>query len=191
MKKLVLHPTSTSAWQTLVKEANISCHKQLNEDLESYLVFLLMRFANEPSIVKKIIALDFLKAGNKNGKQRDLLQRDIGDNCLIFSGLFPGQARRRRVNISYFVRIGRTAYDSLAETAHMGNLLFRQLSDNFVLLMDILHCIRELDGYTQSLDLIEAEELWSDTGSLHAREILNKHCNASIFPPSSGSIQKH
>lgn len=191
MKKLEPHLTSTSAWQNLVKEASFSCNQQLNEELESYLVFLLMRLSNEPSIVKKVVALDFLEASNKTGKQQELAQKDIGDNCLIFSGLFPGQARRRRVNISYFVNIGKSAYSDLGSKDGAEGLLFRQLSNNFVLLMDTLQCMRELDGQTQSLDMLEAAELWSDTGSLHARELIRKNTNGNLISPLMSHSRKH
>lgn len=191
MKKLELHPTSTSAWQNLVKEASFSCHGQLNEELESYLVFLLMRLSNEPGIIKKVVALDFLESANKTGKQQEIMQKDVGDNCLIFSGLFPGQAKRRRVNISYFVHMGRTAYSDLGTKDGAQGMLFRELSNNFVLLMDTLHCIRELDGSSQSLDLLEAADLWLDTGSIYARDLVQKNTNGCLINTNASKVKKH
>ena len=47
MNKIILHPTETSQWHALVNEAQAASRLILNEDTESYLVFLLMRFAHE------------------------------------------------------------------------------------------------------------------------------------------------
>jgi hypothetical protein len=44
MNTLVLQATPTAQWYTLIGEAEKVCSIQLNADLESYLVFLLMRF---------------------------------------------------------------------------------------------------------------------------------------------------
>jgi len=50
MDKIVTYSTSTTQWQTLVTEASQACSITLSEDLESYLVFLLMRFTDSPQI---------------------------------------------------------------------------------------------------------------------------------------------
>jgi hypothetical protein len=60
MSTLVLQPTSTAQWHKLVREAENAADHQLQEDLESYLVFLLMRFVNNPAIVSKIMAMEYL-----------------------------------------------------------------------------------------------------------------------------------
>jgi len=101
--------------------------------------------------------------------------RDVGDKCLIFSGLFPGIARKRLVPISYFVNIGRSAYLSLSEenTSNSLSSLFLQLHQSFVLLMDVLQSTREINNpETFSLDLLQAEELWRETNSKHAKQLL-------------------
>ena len=45
MNKLILHPTDISQWHALVNEAQAATRLILNENTESYLVFLLMRFS--------------------------------------------------------------------------------------------------------------------------------------------------
>ena len=54
MKQLILEPTVQAQWQSLVHEAQSACDRHLDETLESYLVFLLMRFADRPSSVSRV-----------------------------------------------------------------------------------------------------------------------------------------
>ena len=44
MAQLILEPTPQAQWQALVHEAQTACHHQLDETLESYLVFLSYNF---------------------------------------------------------------------------------------------------------------------------------------------------
>lgn len=178
METLILHPTAIAQWHALIKDASLSSSIKLPEDLESYLVFLLMRFAENPNIAQSILALDFLHSLEKLGKERLENLRDVGDKCLLFAGLFPGRARKRRVRISYFVKLGQSAYASLSESNlhHQKelSLLFSELCLHFVGLMDILQATRELEEKEASLDPIQAEELWSDTKSQHALQTLQR-----------------
>ena len=57
MSKLVLHPTSTAQWHSLVCEAESASNIYLDEELQSYLVFLLMRFLDKPAMAAKVLAL--------------------------------------------------------------------------------------------------------------------------------------
>ena len=107
MAELILEPTPQAQWQALVHEAQSACDRHLDETLENYLVFLLMRFADKPHCTARIMAADYLNSQTLPGEQRADKLRDVGDHCLLFSGLFPQLAERRLVRISYFVNIGR------------------------------------------------------------------------------------
>jgi len=50
MSQLILYPTETAQWHALVNEAQVSTRLMLNEDTESYLVFLLMRFSQSSEV---------------------------------------------------------------------------------------------------------------------------------------------
>jgi hypothetical protein len=115
MKSLILHPTATSQWYALVNEAEVSANLVLHEDTESYLVFLLMRFTQGTQLADSILAIDFLHALHANKHRRAELMRDIGDKSLLFSGLFPEIAQKRRVSIDYFTGMGQNAYLSAGE----------------------------------------------------------------------------
>ncbi|MDH5614154.1 MAG: hypothetical protein OEY35_03885, partial [Gammaproteobacteria bacterium] len=115
MTQLVLHPTPEAQWQALVSEAALVADCRLDQDMESYLVFLLMRFTSRPEMAERVMALDYLESLNSTGSQRYDQLRDVGDQCLLYSGLFPAHARRKRVSIDYYVGMGRTAYHQLSE----------------------------------------------------------------------------
>jgi hypothetical protein len=174
MSSLVLQPTDLAQWHALVSEAQAACEHHLDETIESYLVFLLMRFVERPELAQKIIALEFLEAQRASGQQTDIL-RDVGDQCLLFSGLFPKIAERRMVQVSYFVHIGRTAYDQLGTLVdHKCERMFSRLADGFVRVMDVLQAMRGLSGQPV-LDPLTAAELWAETGSQSAyREIVRQ-----------------
>lgn len=192
MEKIVTNPSSITQWQTLVEDASQLCNVSLTEELESYLVFLLMRFVTAPQMSKKAMGIEFLTSINRSGSLRSLALRDVGDQCLLYSGLFPGRARRRLVRVSYYVNIGKSAYQSLSECSKQSNSgLFATLSDKFVSLMDILQAMRETHQENRILDPILAEEIWHDTGSEHALHTLQQFTVSTGMPiPSHDQSEK-
>lgn len=179
MSYLILQTTITAQWQSLIKEAEDSSHLILGEELESYLVFLLARFTGKPEIAKSVLALDFLQSAELRGQLQQNELRDVGDKCLLIAGLFPGRAQKKRVKISYFVRIGQSAYSVLASLSKFKTAeLYKTLGEHFVPLMDVLHVVRELTGPMSGLTVIEAQELWDDTASEHALAVLRRYTKA-------------
>lgn len=178
MGTLILEPTATAQWQQLVKEAEQTMHLQLAEDLESYLTFLLMRFNNKPEMTASVLALEFLHSIELTGSQQKELLRDVGDKCLLFAGLFPKQAERKLVKISYFVELGRGAYTILAGLSQQKLAeLYAAVGQGFVSMMDILQTIRNMDK-TNQLTPIQAIELFNDTGSQQALKTLEQYTKA-------------
>jgi hypothetical protein len=145
MQSFHLHPTATAQWHSLVCEAAARRDTRLNESLESYLVFLLMRFTSRPEFASRIMALEFLNALRVSGHIQEERLRDVGDQCLLYSGLYPRQAERRNVRLGYFVNLGRSAYDQLARALpQTGADLFEQLCEGFLTLREVLQTIREI-----------------------------------------------
>lgn len=163
MKPLVLHPTETSQWQALVNEAQASTQLVLNEDTESYLVFLLMRFSQTTRLIESVVALDFLHAMHSKGTRHIELLREVGDKSLLLSGLFPGIADKRHVKLDYFTGLGQAAYLTISERqGHDMASLYVQLSEQFITLQRILQAMR-----------------WVSTPLLNQ----NNHSNASHAQP--------
>lgn len=190
MKQLVLEPTSTAQWYALVNEAERARDCQLDETLESYLVFLLMRFARRPDIAARVMALDYMNGMVAARGQMQVEQlRDVGDHCLLYSGLYPRRAERRAVRLSYFVGLGRSSYHQVSNLVHHGGAqVYERLADAFVTLMEVLHAMRALDGQ-RALDPLSAAELWEDTGSRGARQAVEQVTDAT--PVLRGSRRSH
>lgn len=143
MKKLILHPTDTSQWHALVNEAQASTRLVLNENTESYLVFLLMRFSQTTHLLESVIALDFLESMQLVGTRQVELLREVGDKSLLFCGLFPGMANRRHVSLEYFSDMGQAAYLSVGELQDSQSAdLYYQLSEQFITMQQILQAMR-------------------------------------------------
>ena len=144
-KKLILLPSALAQWQALLQEAQNSRTFYLSEDLESYMAYLLMRFANANTLGDSVVGQEFLESLQAIGSLRHEKLRDVGDKCLLFSGSFPGNADRRCVNIQYFVDLGQTAYGTVAQNAEYGlAALFDLLCQEFENLILILRAMREL-----------------------------------------------
>ncbi|MBI1423956.1 MAG: hypothetical protein GC149_10860 [Gammaproteobacteria bacterium] len=179
MAKLFVEQEATAQWHDLVKEAEAFNGVHLDEELESYLVFLLMRYTGRPELAAKVMALDYLHGAQTAGSERREKMRDVGDQCLLFSGLFPKRAEKRRVRVSYYVDLGRTAYHNVAEAAQAAMAeMFHHLSDSFVSLMDTLQAMRSMHARDQQLDPLHALDLLQDTGSQRARTILGQTTQA-------------
>ena len=89
MNELMIEPTAKASWHRLVKEAEerLSCH--LDEEKESYLVFLLMRYLTRADLARTVLALRFLEAIGSQGRLREDRLQNVGDQCLLYAGLFP------------------------------------------------------------------------------------------------------
>ncbi|HET8701153.1 MAG TPA: hypothetical protein VFL97_05760, partial [Nitrococcus sp.] len=157
---------------------------ELDEQRESYLVFLLMRYLRRPEMVRSVLALKFLRGLLSQGQRRRESLQEVGDQCLIFAGLFPEQAERRRVRLSYFVDLGRSAYSDLADVPHEGSAeLFQALAHTFVVLTDVLHALRE-HGDMPAMTALQAAELSLETDSAFARRMLRRYTDATLVPSS-------
>lgn len=192
MRKLLLHPTSTAQWYELVNEAQSSASICLNEELESYLVFLLMRFSQQPQIANSVLGLEFLNGVQVDSSPQPQILKDVGDKCLLFSGLFPGRAKKRRVKVSYFVKLGQSAYSNLSQqAADTDAQLFANLCLAFTNLMDVLQATRDISS--ESIDLLQNIEQWQETGSKVAWQQLdsNLSCPGNITIPSSAKKSVH
>lgn len=165
---LLTNPSSLELWKEIVKGAEDKCSVSLDEELEAYLTVLLARYTNKPEVVKQILADAFLEALQQRARERDYSLQAVGDQCLIFAGLFPKAAERKNVTIGYFVDIGRSAYSSVSRS---NNDLYGLLSVQFVVLMDVLQSINP----NSHLLPIEAYDQWSEVGSERALRILQNY----------------
>ena len=196
MSDIPAQSTATQQWRDLVREAIDYNGVTLDEELESYLVFLLMRYMQETSLTSKVMALEYLRGLQGPGSQRNECMRDVGDQCLLFSGLYPKLAQRRQVKISYYVKLGRSAYASLSDLTQSAIAnMYSHLAESFVSLMDTLQAMRCMNDASMQLEPILAYELWQDTNSQQARRVLMPHertgVSTGILPVADEKPIKH
>jgi hypothetical protein len=165
---MLANSSSLVLWHDVVKNAESRCSIVLNEDLEAYLIALLIRYSNKPDIAQQVFASAFLEAMQMRSRERNSSLQHVGDQCLLYAGLFPRAAEKKHVKINYFVDLGRSAYGAISRTA---NDLYWMLALEFVMLMDVLQSIRP----TQDLLPLEAYEQWDELGSKRARLILEEY----------------
>lgn len=175
MSSLSLQPTSQAQWHALIEDAVVASGVVVDEELKSYLIMLLTRFSADPALFSRALALDYLQSMDERGALRRDHLRDIGDKCLLFSGFFPGRSQRQRVSIHYYVDLGRSAYGLLGDLANSEfNRLYAALCHEFILLMDVLLATRTLHGAPSALTPLQAQALWSATGSQQALQVLQR-----------------
>ncbi len=137
--------TGAQVWQELVQEAAGRVGHPLDESGEAYLVFMLLRYQGDAWLLSHVLGLDWLDAHNLVGTARADTLRDVGDRCLLVAGLFPGLAERRRVNVDYYIDIGRSAYQGVAEVGRQAYAaLYRQLARSYLDLVETLNAVRSL-----------------------------------------------
>lgn len=169
MAGLFLDGGAVSQWHDLLKDAEHLCGQNLDEELGSYLVFLLMRFTRNTNITNQVVALEYLRAAEKLGQEKKETLCDVGDQCLLMSGLFPVRAERRRVKLSYYVNIGQSAYQCVADVSKRAfSDLYQHIARSFISMMETLQAIRSLGLDRPLLDPISAYALAQDTGSSYA-----------------------
>lgn len=184
-KEFILDSSELSQWHTLVHEAELDYGCQLDEAMQSYLVFTLMRFTKNQQLNSSALALDYLKSHHLPRNIRSEQLRDIGDQCLLVSGLYPQSAEKRLVGVNYYVDLGRSAYQHIGAVTQQGIAeLYQQLAESFILLMDLLQTIRQYT--TPALQPIAALELWQQTGSRAAY----KQISESGIPVPDSLVKK-
>lgn len=149
MSRFVTQPTATAQWYALVNEAELAAGFQLPEALESYLVYLLMRFSRQPRMDSKFLAVEYLQGLMAPSRARHDRLRQVGDQCLLYSGLFPKRADRLRVRLSYFVDLGRSAYHALSTGDNELADVYSDLCEEFVTTMSVLRATRQVGKRTE------------------------------------------
>lgn len=185
MHAVELHISETTGWRALLTHAQLAGGLQLAPAVEEYLVGLLYRH------VGAALSAHDLENGLLDRVDR-LLSADtndptvVGDQCLLFAGLFPEHAIRKGVPVGYFVEVGRSAFREYG-TRH-DSPLHVALADGFVAAMDTLQTLRVLQSGEPCLDPFNAYHLWRDQGSTHAWRMLRSLSSAL---PATCAASRH
>lgn len=156
----ILTGEGTNLWHDLVREGEQRARQPLAEDSESYLVFTLMRHHRDAPLAHRTMALELLEALQCSGRRRGEELRDVGDRCLLLAGLYPDLAQRRRVDLGYFIALGRGAYAQLADELRAALAgLYARLAQDFERLVRVLMAVRALSGEWRGPDPLAAHAL--------------------------------
>ena len=152
MRDFLIHPTELASWYALINEASTYKNLHLSLEIESYLVYLLMKFYDKPDLAGEVIGLEFLKS-LQSIQFKPYQLKEVGDKCLIHAGLFPEQTKKRRVNTDYYIKLGKTAYLTLAEVTETNDqILFNTLCDRFIPMMEILNATRDIASHIEPFE---------------------------------------
>lgn len=159
-------------WNQLIQDACDYANINLKTETQGYLLLTLVSYIQNESLAEKAIALDLRFESTPDEPNYQLQLKAQADHCLILAGLFPTHIARQSYRISHYINLGAKNFQLLSELLD-GNerIIYQQLADTFVELVDILHIIRCFNG-SPAMPLIQAMELWSDTGSKTAYQIL-------------------
>ena len=143
MGRTINQGAQAELWQALVHEAGARARTPLDDTRESYLVFVLLRYQRDDTLLARTQALEWLEAQARVGSIRADALRDVGDRCLLIAGMFPQLAVRRHVQSDYFVNLGRGAYLEVAHASRNAYAtLFEQLAYSYQDLVRTLRALR-------------------------------------------------
>lgn len=145
MSQLTVRKTQIHSWYELVIEAEHSSHILLPENTEYYLVSLLSRYTDQPDFINNVMADLVLRLDGMDKGEKHVCLRDIGDQCLLFAGLYPEHAKKRLVSDDYFPGLGKAAYDRLSVDVS----LYLELVQYFESMLKILRAFRQLSDFDQ------------------------------------------
>ncbi len=74
----------------------------------------------------------------RNDRERCLFLQQLGDMALFLGALFPGHWERRGIGQDYFVGMGGSAYDYLADNARHNRHIFAELANTFTRMLEMV-----------------------------------------------------
>lgn len=99
---------------------------------------------DDGSIKEKVLGIKLLEASQKNGRQKQMELKEIGDTALVLCGFFSESVNRKITDISYYQSLGQSAYHQLnniiPELYEMPDF-YLNISRGFQSLMNLLSII--------------------------------------------------
>jgi len=160
MNPIMTQPTELALWYAAINEAEQLQSIQLHHGVEGYVVMMLQRYTAEHPELAEPIAIELLEAcQNAHSQIKQAKLQQLGDRCLLLSGLFPESASRRNVSVDYYINAGKTAYATLHDVACHYNShsesIYADLHQKFVEVTKVLAGLRP-NNTIQILDQISS-----------------------------------
>ena len=183
MARLLWTEKPEQLFHELVSEAIEAQSTRPSDGSATYLVQLLGDFVcprqlheRTETLPDRPVAEIFCTAVASDGMRRLTLLKLAGDLALFTSGLLPDSLGRAAVGFDYYHRIGGTAYTTAAVDCRSRAVaqLFRELAEQFVLLVDVLNEVSERCALSERPDLLGFHRRWIETGSQRSAEALRR-----------------
>ena len=145
-----------------------------HEDTCWYLGTLLERFGRSEELFSyqdeqmtlrplALLYSDAIEADNT--RERCLMLQQLGDMALFLGALFPDRFTRHGILQDYFVGMGGSAYDYLADNARSNRHIFAELANTFTRMLEMVAnaCSRKQRLTTEEVLLLY--QRWLNTGN--------------------------
>lgn len=111
--------------------------------------------------------------------ERCLLLQNLGDMALFLGALFPRRLARYGIHRDYFIGMGGSAYDYLADNARQNRHIFAELARCFARMLEMVAeaCARKEPVSAE--DILALYQRWLDTGDELAERQL-KHLGIEL-----------
>ncbi len=113
---------------------------------------------------------DALKAGND--RERCLLLQQLGDMSLFLGALFPERFARHGIRRDYFIGMGGSAYDYLADNARQNRHIFSELAHTFGRMLEMVADACARTHTLSAEDILGVYQRWLSTGDAVAEKQL-------------------
>ena len=166
-----------------------------HEDTCWYLGSLLERFGRNEQLftyqdghmMLRPLALlysDAIQANNS--RERCLMLQQLGDMALFLGALFPERLTRHGIHQDYFIGMGGSAYDYLADNARANRHIFAELANTFTLMLEM---VANACSRTQRLNTEEVLALYQRWLSTSDPVIESQLCALGIELAGSERLQ--
>ncbi len=177
---VVLQPQAF--FHELITEALGHQRVQTQPETEFYLVNLLNQFMITDRLPEEPLALmikDALEAPETESQKTRFKQ--VGDVSLYVAGFFQDSLNRKLVDVDYYIDMGGTAYQQVANRAEeeLMRRLYKELADKFSSFVEVLAEVSEKTTPKSEQDILRIYELWVRTRSERAARKLQE---AGIVP---------
>lgn len=159
----------------------------VSEEVEFYLVNVLTHYSRSENLFNKTpegkieykpLALKLHDAVFDAPQKKFFHLKSLGDTALYHAGVFYEGVFKDVVDINYYIMMGGSAYQSLANmtTTVKKNVsdMFCELSEQFRTLVEIMYLTCEKEVAVSDHDLLLLFERYQKTGSLKAQQILKQ-----------------
>ena len=164
-----LHIAETAGWRALLTHAQITGGVCVSPAVEEHMTSMLFRHVGA-QLTQADLENDLIDQLEQMITANSTNLAAVGDQCLVLAGLIPEHAIAKGIPVTYFVQLGRNAYQDYAAKHHAK--LHALLSEEFVLAMDTLQTVRLLQSGEPCIDGFNAYHLWRELGSSHGWRVL-------------------